>query len=77
MAIRKERYADMEKFNKTRKNQRKRYYQKTQMYKGRPWSQDEERLVLEHKIPDSELSRKIKRSVGAIQTRRRVLKKLM
>ena len=54
MAIRKKRYADMEKFNKTRRNQRKRYYKKTQMYEPRPWSQDEERLVLEHKIPDSE-----------------------
>lgn len=43
-------------------------------YVPRPWEEDEDRLVLEHKISDRELSEKIQRSVSAIQTRRSKLK---
>lgn len=55
--------------------QRKRNYQKTQK-NGimRIWTKEEDKKVLEHSIPDAELSAKIMRSVQAIQTRRCNLK---
>ena len=39
------------------------------------WTAEEELMVLEHKIPDSELSKIIGHSVGSIQTKRSVLKR--
>jgi len=55
---------------------RKRYYAKTaNLYPKRAWTAEEKQLVLEHFIPDSELSAKIQRSVKSIQEERRRLKK--
>ncbi|MCD8006224.1 MAG: hypothetical protein LUF29_04520 [Oscillospiraceae bacterium] len=54
---------------------RKRYYGKTaNLYPRHAWTEEEERLVLEHSIPDSELSAKICRSLKSIQEKRRRLK---
>lgn len=39
------------------------------------WSQEEDRQVLEHKLSDRELGKKIGRSVQAIQGRRHKLKR--
>lgn len=39
------------------------------------WTIEDEHRVLEHKIPDSELSELIGHSVGSIQTKRSVLKR--
>lgn len=72
---RKNEYADMDKYRKACYNQRKRYYQKTQLYSKRAWTEEEENQVIEHLITDSELSVRIQRSVGAIQDRRCLLKK--
>ncbi|MCD8097252.1 MAG: hypothetical protein LUE31_04275 [Lachnospiraceae bacterium] len=55
---------------------RKRYYAKTaNLYPRHPWTQEEVRLVVEHKMPDSALSEKIHRSVKSIQQKRMLEKK--
>lgn len=65
----------MAKFKKTRREQRLRYYRKYQgNYPSRCWTDAEDKLVLAHKMTDPELSVQIKRSVGAIQHRRVILK---
>ena len=47
----------------------KRYYQKTQnaVNGGHRYTDKEIKMIVEHKIPDSQLSKEIGRSVGAIQ----------
>ena len=70
MPNRKKDYADMEKYAKTTRNQKKRYYAKTAIYGSRPWTYEEDRMVIEHKITDTELSKIIRHSVCAIQKRR-------
>lgn len=76
MPIRKNSYADMNKFLKTRNLQRKRYYQKTAFkYGRRRWTQQEDDLVLKREMTDMQLSDLIHRSVGAIQSRRTMLNK--
>ena len=74
MPNRRKDYVDMEKFRKTRNKQRKRYYDKTRKYDRRPWTDEEDMLVLRHCMTDTELSSWIKRSVCAIQKRRVILK---
>ncbi|MCD8006719.1 MAG: hypothetical protein LUF29_07100 [Oscillospiraceae bacterium] len=55
---------------------RKRYYAKTaSLYPRHAWTEEETKLVLEHKMPDSELSEKIGRSLKSIQEKRRRLKR--
>lgn len=75
MPNRKNCYRDMEKFLKTRNAQRQRYYNQTAIYKPSHWTFEQDMMVLEHTIPDSELSAKIHHSVRAIQHRRCRLKK--
>ena len=75
MPNRKKSYKDMEKFTKTRKEQRKRYYKKTAIYEPSFWTKEQEEQVLKHEIPDSELSVLIRHSVRAIQAKRYMLKK--
>ena len=49
----------------------KRYYARTAFkYERRRWTVDEDKLVLIHRIPDSELSPIIKRSMKSISNRR-------
>lgn len=53
----------------------KRYYAQTaNRYKGRRWTEEEDRLVLAHTITDRELSEAIRRSMKAIQNRRAILR---
>ena len=56
---------------------KRRYRERTGsfIYEKRPWTTEEERLVLYSNLTDRELSEKIKRSVSAIQKKRSVLKK--
>lgn len=75
MPNRKNDYRDMEKYLKTCYAQRQRYYNKTAIYKPSHWTFEQDMMVLEHSIPDSELSAKINHSVRAIQLRRCKLKK--
>ena len=50
----------------------RRYYRKSQDAPNRKerWSKEDIKLVMEHKMPDSELSKLIGRSVQAIQVQR-------
>jgi len=77
MVLRKENYRDMDKFNETRYEQRKRYYQKSQKYEPKIWSDAEIEEILNPEIPDSELSKILCRSVGAIQGKRCNIKKAL
>lgn len=65
-------YADKETARQYRNRMRKRNYQQTAHAPngGQKWTVKEIKMVLEHKIPDRELSAKIGRSVAAIQNAR-------
>lgn len=58
------------------KDQRSRYRKRTGSgkYPTRRYSKKEDELVLDHSIPDRELSKQLKRSVTSIQIRRNRLK---
>ena len=59
-----------------KRREHRRYYAGTAfLYKPRPWTEKEDRLVLAHEIPDRELSKKIRRSMKAISNRRWRLKR--
>lgn len=75
MPNRPECYVDKSKYDKTRYEQRKRYYKKTQKYPPRRWTDEEDIIVMKHDLSDVELSVMLRRSVGAVQARRYVLKK--
>ena len=52
------------------------YYAQTAfLYPPRPWTDEEDKLVLAHEIPDRELSARIRRSMKAISNRRWRLRK--
>lgn len=54
----------------------RRYYAQTAfLYRSRPWTEKEDRLVLAHEISDRELSSLICRSMKAISNRRWRLKR--
>ncbi|MBQ7764991.1 hypothetical protein IJ384_06480 [bacterium] len=69
---RKSRYKDLEKYRKTTRNQKRRYYGKTQNAKngGKCWSLEEIELILKQELSDTELSTLLGRSVAAIQIKR-------
>lgn len=80
MSNMKEWYADKgeaAKFQQINNRWKAKYRKKTGafMYEARSWDEFEDRLVLSHAIPDRELSKKIRRSVTAIQIRRNRLKR--
>lgn len=56
----------------TRHEGKKRYYQKTQKARNerKPYMKTEVCMILDHKVPDTELSYMIGRSVQAIQIKR-------
>ena len=68
-------YRDKEKCRKTRNRQRQRNYAKTAIYPPKEWAEEDDALVLEHKMSDRELSKLIEHSVQAIQVHRSRLKK--
>lgn len=75
MPNRKYAYADMQKFRETTNAQKKRYYSQTGSYGPSTWTVEQDKMVLEHIITDTELSKIIQHSVKAIQVRRCKLKK--
>lgn len=74
---RKSDYKDLDKWRSTCNRQKRRYYRRTQgAYNSRaPWTIKEDEIVLEHSIPDREISKLIGRSQSAIIVRRCNLKK--
>jgi hypothetical protein len=75
--FRKELYKDMEKYKKTKRAYKRSYAYRNGCYnfEKRPWTDKEDDLVIEHRMPDSELVWIINRSLQAIQTRRVRLRK--
>ncbi|MCD8006242.1 MAG: hypothetical protein LUF29_04610 [Oscillospiraceae bacterium] len=64
-----------EHYRRSKKIARKKYYGKTaNLYPRHAWTEEETKLVMEHSIPDSELSAKIGRSLKGIQEKRRRMK---
>ncbi len=65
--------------NLTQRNaQRKKYYNKHSVYRQNRyarWTKDQDSIVLDHKISDVQISKKIGKSVQAVQLRRCRLKK--
>lgn len=73
---RKHQYKDLDKWRAAKNRQRAKYYHKTQNApnsKSR-YTDEEIEMILNHSIPDIELSRKIGRSVQAIQQKRKKVK---
>lgn len=72
MPLRKYAYADILKYHQTRRDQCRRWRKRTgsNLYPKRPWTADEEALVMDYHGPDRELSEQIHRSVIAIQAHR-------
>ena len=72
----KSKYKDPNKYRNYRNRYQTRYRAKTgsNAYKPREWTKEELRMVQAHEVTDRELSKKINRSVGAIQSARHRLK---
>lgn len=63
---------------KSKQDYNRRYYKRSRVDAERRnlrWTETEKRMVLEHKVPDVILSKKLGRSVEAIQVQRSKLKK--
>lgn len=67
---RKKEYADIEKFAEYKRRYQRKYRNRTGMYRPREWTLHEVDKVMAQDKPDRELSKEIKRSIGAIQTMR-------
>lgn len=67
-------YKDLDKWRKMRRKQMRRYYETRRQPKSE-WHGWQDKLVLEHSIPDTELAPVIGHGVRAIQIRRCRLKK--
>lgn len=68
MSYRKRDYADIEKRRNTVTTYNRKYYQSTSYARNsyKKWTQGEDRIVLEHTIPDREISKLLGRSMKAI-----------
>ena len=74
---RKESYADLEKWRACCNRAKKKNYKKTALYKPSRYTAKECKMILEHSIPDAELSKIIHHSVESIQIKRsRLLKSI-
>lgn len=74
--LRKELYKNMSKYYATKRAQKKRWRKRTGsgQYESKPWTEDEDQLVLAHKTIDRILSGRIRRSVTSTYDRRAKLK---
>ncbi len=63
------------KFKDNRSKYNKQYYARTRRYGYSKWTEEMDKIVLEHNITDTEISKLINKSVMAIQVRRCRLKK--
>jgi hypothetical protein len=64
-------YRDREKYREVRERWKSKYRVKTGAYKWfSRWKEGDIRRVMEHSIPDRELSKEIEHSVSAIQKKR-------
>ena len=65
-------YADDRKFREYRDNYKNQYNRKRNYGDGskRPWTEEETRIVMEHRITDTEIAKLLRRSLSAVQCRR-------
>lgn len=72
-------YRDKEKYRIYRNDYNKRYYKARQFLKNnkKRWTEEEIQLVMEQKIPDTDIAFKLGRSVKAIQILRCKQRKLL
>ena len=70
MPNRRKSYKDKKKYAETRYEQNKRYYAKTSTFTRMPWDSYQDKLVLDHKMTDTEISHITGHSVKAVQMRR-------
>ena len=65
-------YKDQEKYRQYRNRWKQKYYDARRFCENHkmPWSGDEISLIMDHKIPDTEIAAQLGRSVEAIQIRR-------
>lgn len=71
---RKSDYKNIDKWRKTCRKQKNKYYGKTAFAENhhKPWTEEEIDIVMRHEVPDCMISETIGRSMGAIQIRRTV-----
>ncbi|MCD8237798.1 MAG: hypothetical protein LUC92_00435 [Clostridiales bacterium] len=63
-------------YRERKRIERHRYYSRTaNKYPPHLWTDEEEKMVMEHTVPDSELSDKLGRSVKSIQEKRRRIRR--
>ena len=72
-------YADPEKFRAYRNRYKNRYNRKRNFSDGgkRPWTDEETKIVMEHKITDTEIAKQLRRSLLAVQARRQKMREAM
>lgn len=71
MSFKSNRYKDEKKWREIREKHKTRYRMRTGAFKWfSRFTDNEVRMIMEHSIPDRELSEKIKHSVSAIQKKR-------
>lgn len=72
MSYRKKDYSAIEKWRNTVTTYNRKYYQATSNARNsyKKWSDEEDRIVLEHSIPDRAISKLLGRSMKAITQRR-------
>ena len=75
MAYRKSDYKDLEKWQNTKRKGKQKYYQSTQGYPKRRWTDAENEAILKCQKSDRALSDDLQRSIQSIQTQRCRLKK--
>ncbi len=75
--LRKSLYKDLDKWAKTARSQKRRYYGRTAYADngGQAWTENEIDIVMKHEKPDREIASEIGRSVQAIQIMRCKIKK--
>ena len=74
--LRKSEYKDLEKYKKTKREQEKRYYGKTQdaLNSRKYWTSREIKMIMAKNMSDRELSQILGRSMKAIQVKRYKIK---
>lgn len=74
--LRKSEYKDLEKYKKTKREQEKRYYGKTQdaLNSRKYWTPREIKMIMAKNMSDRELSQILGRSMKAIQVKRYKIK---
>ena len=74
--LRKSKYKDLEKYKKTKREQQKRYYAKTQdaLNSRKYWTPREIKIIMAKNMSDRELSRILGRSMKAIEVKRSKIK---